>query len=65
MYKLIIALLIITCTCTSCRLWQKVFPPKYGCKTSGKNVGAEQLLGSDKDSKKAIKAAKKAKRFKA
>jgi hypothetical protein len=45
---------------SSCRVWQKVFPPKYGCPTNGKNVGAEQLLSGDK---KAIKAAKKAKRF--
>jgi hypothetical protein len=48
----------------SCRLWEKVFPPKYGCKTNGKNVGAEQLLSENPD-KKARKAAKKAKKFKA
>ena len=34
---------------------------KYGCPTNGKNVGAERILSGDKD---AIKAAKKAKKFK-
>lgn len=44
----------------SCRLWEKVFPPKYGCPTNGKNVGAERILSDPK----AEKAAKKAKKFK-
>ena len=39
----------------------KVFAPKYGCPTNGKNVGAEKLLGGDAA---AEKAAKKAKKFK-
>ena len=34
---------------------------KYGCPTNGKNIGAERLLSGDKD---AIKAAKRAKKFK-
>jgi hypothetical protein len=34
---------------------------KYGCPTNGKNVGAEKILSGDKD---AIKAARKAKKFK-
>jgi hypothetical protein len=34
---------------------------KYGCPTNGKNIGAERLLSGDKD---AIKAARKAKKFK-
>jgi hypothetical protein len=33
----------------------------YGCPTNGKNVGAEKILSGDKS---AIKAAKKAKKFK-
>jgi hypothetical protein len=44
----------------SCRLWERVFPPKYGCPTNGKNVGAERVLSDPK----AEKAAKKAKKFK-
>lgn len=34
---------------------------KYGCPTNGKNIGAERILSGDKD---AIKAARKAKKFK-
>jgi hypothetical protein len=44
----------------SCRLWERVFPPKYGCPTNGKNVGAERVLSDPK----AEKAARKAKKFK-
>lgn len=56
--------LVIT-TFSSCRLWEKVFPPKYGCATNGKNVGAEQLLSENKDKKKGGRAARKAKKFRA
>ena len=34
---------------------------KYGCPTNGKNIGAERILSGDKA---AIKAARKAKKFK-
>jgi hypothetical protein len=34
---------------------------KYGCPTNGKNVGAEKILSGDKA---AIKAARRAKKFK-
>jgi hypothetical protein len=34
---------------------------KYGCPTNGKNIGAERILSGDKA---AIKAAKRAKKFK-
>ena len=42
----------------SCSLFSN---QKLGCKTNGKNVGAERILSGDKQ---AIKAAKKAKKFK-
>lgn len=29
---------------SSCSVWNRVFPPKYGCESDGKNVGAEKLL---------------------
>ena len=45
----------------SCKLWNNVFRPKYGCPGNGKNVGAEKLLGGDP---KAEKEARKAKKFK-
>jgi hypothetical protein len=46
---------------SSCNLWNSVFKPKYGCKTDGRNVGAEKLLSGDAASEK---AARKAKKFK-
>ncbi len=61
----ILWLLVLVFTMSSCRLWEKVFPPKYGCATNGKNVGAEQLLSENKDKKKGGRAARKAKKFKA
>jgi hypothetical protein len=44
---------------SSCGLWNKMFKPKYGCKTNGKNIGAEKLLDEDPETKKALKKAKK------
>ncbi len=46
---------------SSCSVWNKMFGPKYGCPTNGKNVGAEKLANGDPD---AEKAARKAKKFK-
>jgi len=43
---------------SSCSIFRR--NEKLGCKTSGKNVGAERLLSGDVD---AAKAAKKAKKF--
>lgn len=57
MKKIIWALpfVLFFCSCS-------IFKQKYGCPSNGKNVGAERLLSGDKD---AIKAVKKAKKFKA
>ncbi len=44
---------------SSCSIFRR--HEKYGCPTNGKNVGAEKILSGDKD---AIKAAKKAGKFK-
>jgi len=46
---------------SSCKIWNSVFPPKYGCPSNGKNIGAEKLVSGDP---KAEKAARKAKKFK-
>jgi hypothetical protein len=46
---------------SSCKLWNSVFKPKYGCDSNGKNVGAEKILSGDP---KAAKDLKKAKKFK-
>lgn len=54
-----IILIIAALSLQSCRLWEKVFPPKYGCKTNGgKNVGAEQLLEENTKAKKKKKTSK-------
>jgi hypothetical protein len=53
-----ILIIILALTLQSCRLWERVFPPKYGCTTNGKNVGAEQLLEPAKKGKKAKKTPK-------
>jgi hypothetical protein len=45
---------------SSCSLWNKVFGPKYGCPSNGRNVGAEKLLSGDM-SKKEARQARKAK----
>jgi hypothetical protein len=42
---------------SSCGVASKLFPSKYGCKSDGKNVGAEKLLDGSK--------VPKAKKFKA
>ena len=36
---------------SSCSLWNKAFPPKYGCGTDGKNIGAEKLLDGSNQKK--------------
>ena len=45
---------------SSCKLWNNLFKPKYGCPSNGKNVGAEKILSGDP---KAMKDVKKAKKF--
>lgn len=45
---------------SSCSVWNRMFPPKYGCPSNGKNVDAGKLANGDPE---ATKAAKKAKKF--
>ena len=52
-----IACLMIMTTGNSCRVWNKVFGPKYGCPANGKSFGAERILSGEKPPK--------AKKFKA
>ena len=44
---------------TSCRLWNNLFRPKYGCPGNGRNVGAEKVLSGDPETMKALKKARK------
>jgi hypothetical protein len=58
--RTILVLISASLILSSCSLWNKVFPPKYGCPSDGRNVGAEKLLSGDM-SKKEMKKARKAK----
>lgn len=44
---------------TSCSMWNKMFGPKYGCPTNGKNVDAGKLANGDPEAEKAARKAKK------
>ena len=57
--KKIIILIICGYLFSGCSIFRR--HQKYGCPTNGKNIGAERILSGDKA---AIKAAKKAKKFK-
>lgn len=46
--KLLLLLLTGSLALSSCKLWDRLFPPKYGCPSNGKNVGAERLLSGEK-----------------
>ena len=59
-FRTILMLVSATFILSSCSLWNKVFGPKYGCPSDGRNVGAEKLLSGDM-SKKEMKKARKAK----
>ena len=59
--KTLFICVVLALVLSSCKLWGNIFKPKYGCKTDGRNVGAEKLLGGDAASEK---AARKAKKFK-
>ncbi|MEN9859436.1 MAG: hypothetical protein RIT50_1558 [Bacteroidota bacterium] len=56
-----ILLVILISSLSSCQVWNKIFKPKYGCPSNGKNVGAEKIISGDPE---AMKAMKKAKKFK-
>ncbi len=50
---------VLLLSLSSCKVWNSVFPPKYGCPTNGKNVGAEKLASGDPAAEKAARKAKK------
>lgn len=57
----ILLLVTILTSLSSCRLWNNLFKPKYGCPSNGKNIGAEKIISGDPA---AMKEMKKAKKFK-
>jgi hypothetical protein len=46
----------LTALLSSCSVWNRVFPPKYGCGSDGKNVGAEKLLDGNQKKPPKFKA---------
>lgn len=44
-------LLAFSALLSSCSVWNRMFPPRYGCGTDGKNVGAEKLLDGSNQKK--------------
>ena len=44
---------------TSCSVWNRMFPAKYGCPSNNKNIGAEKLANGDPEAEKAARKAKK------
>jgi hypothetical protein len=59
-FRSILVLIVLSLILSSCSLWNKVFGPKYGCPSNGRNVGAEKLLSGDMSTKE-MKKARKAK----
>lgn len=57
--KIILVSLVTVMLFSSCNLWGNIFKPKYGCKSNGKNVGAEKILSGDPEAMKSVKKAKK------
>ena len=45
---LFLSLFILCSTGSSCSFVNKVFGPKYGCPSNGRNVGAERILSGEK-----------------
>jgi hypothetical protein len=52
-------LVVLISSLSSCQVWNKLFKPKYGCPSNGKNVGAEKIISGDPEAMKALKKAKK------
>jgi hypothetical protein len=57
--RFIVVALSLVMLLSSCRLWNNMFRPKYGCPSNGKNVGAEKVLSGDPDTMKSLKKARK------
>ena len=57
-FTLVLSLMMLL---SSCGMLSNMFKRKSGCPSNGKNVGAEKLMSGDPQ---AVKAAKKAKKFK-
>jgi hypothetical protein len=45
---LMTACFLVVSGSSSCKLWNSVFGPKYGCPANSKNAGAERILSGEK-----------------
>jgi hypothetical protein len=57
--RFFVVMLSLMMVLSSCKLWNNLFKPKYGCPSNGKNVGAEKIISGDPDAMKAVRKAKK------
>lgn len=57
-FRFALAVLVLSSLLSSCSVWNRVFPPKYGCGTNGKNVGAEKVNDAISGGEKLPKAKK-------
>lgn len=46
-----VACLMIMTSGSSCRVWNNVFGPKYGCPANSSSYGAERILSGEKPPK--------------
>ena len=47
----ILLLFAVLVMLSSCKTWNSLFGPKYGCPANSKNVGAERALNGEKTPK--------------
>lgn len=45
------ACMVIMFSGSSCKVWNNMFGPKYGCPANGKAFGAERILSGEKPPK--------------
>jgi hypothetical protein len=53
-HRFSLSLFLLSCCMllmSSCKMWDRLFPPKYGCPGNGKSVGAERILSGEKTPK--------------
>jgi len=46
-FRSFFAVTLLAFLLSSCSLWSKVFKPKEGCPSNGRNVGAEKILSGE------------------
>ena len=57
--RILAVTLSFTVLLSSCGMLNNMFKRKTGCKTDGKNIGAEKIMSGDPEAMKAVKKSKK------